>query len=92
MQLFNDYLLVTPIPRDVSAGGIVTGDFIKHDLLRCKVDQVGPGRQMIVHDKITVLPMRTKVGDVVLFREGAAKLEFGKKQFIIAEDSLIGIE
>lgn len=92
MTLFNDYLLITPIPKDQTAGGLYTGDLIKHDLLRGKVLQTGPGRQVIVHDKVSLLPMRVKAGDIVIYREGVAKLEFAPKQLIIAEDSLIGVE
>ena len=88
-----DRVILKPVDAaDMTSGGVILPDMNQEGSIIAKVIAVGPGRPCLFNgDK--VVPMVTKVGDVVaLPKFGAAKVEVdGEECIVIKENEILTI-
>lgn len=83
---YEDKLIIKPKEFDqITAGGVILPDTAKEDTMYGEVIAVGPGRYDL---NGKVIPMHTKVGDLVVFPKfGPMKFEYEESVYIIARES-----
>lgn len=90
-----DRVLIRPIkPEEVTTGGIIIPDAAQEKPVHGEVLAVGEGR--IIQDG-SLIPLRVKVGDRVLFSKNGGhsgvpvKINYGEELLVIKEQEIVGI-
>ncbi|MGA2877261.1 MAG: co-chaperone GroES [Nitrososphaerales archaeon] len=92
LRLLGDLVLINPIDPGTTKGGLIISAENKSDPhQKGEIVGVGTGRITI---QGTEIPLRVKVGDIVLFRKAIMDAYFDEnnnKSFIMPESNIIGV-
>ena len=85
-----DRVIVKPVQKEETVGGIIIPDTVKEKPQEGKVEAVGPGKK---DENGDILSMNVKVGDSVLYgKYSGTELKIDGDEFLIMhEDDIFGI-